>query len=247
MELIPGRLRVGKSKSYNGKVIIPKYPGFTPIVVLTKDSSSYGELSPYHLTNEQGQILENCWQMSKVYKFVPPVKIPYSSGNKKIVWEWPGEIHIDDNGNLTDEYWKWRMSGKNNPEPVRAPVGWKHLKNCVFALEKDEPISDGNPKLNYIEARYKIYLPIYMNAVIKEPKFRDLRNRWLNGENLLIIEVDGPHQESLNYYKDKYQVGDDFIENDSVEATETNLTILINDPKHPFGHGYCLAWTLSQK
>lgn len=242
-----GRLRVGKSKSYNGKVIISQYSGFTPIIVMTKSSSAYGELGPYDLRNEQGQIIENIWQFSKAYQWIPQIKMPYSSGNKKIVWEWPAETHIDSNGNLTEEYWKWRMTGKNNPEPVRAPVGWKHLKNCLFSLEKDEPISETNPKLDYIESRKKIYVPIYMNAVIKEPKFSELYNRLRNGENLLIIEVDGPHQESLNYYKEKYGVSDDFIQNDSVEAIEGNLGILLNDPKHPFGHGYSLAWTLLQK
>ncbi|CAH6419934.1 Hypothetical protein HVR_LOCUS996 [uncultured virus] len=241
-----GKLRVGRSKYINGKVILPQYPGFTQIVVLTKSSSPYGDLGPYHLKNGQGQILENIHQFSKVYQTVPKVSIPYSSGNSRIVWNWPAEIHIDSNGNSTNEYWKWRTTGKNNKEPVRNPVGWSHLKNCLFALEKDEPLSESNPKLDYIESRKRIYLPIYMRAVVKEPSFWELRNRRLNGENLLIIEVDGPHQESLNYYKDKYNVGDDFIEKDSVEATESNLAILLNDPKHPFGHGYCLAWSLSR-
>lgn len=184
--------------------------------------------------------------ISKAYESVPAVTIPYSSGNKTIVWNWPTETHIDINGNLTPAYWKWRVTGKNHNQPVRNPVGWKHLKNCLFSLEKDEPISEFNPKLDYIESRKRIYLPIYMNAVVKEPKFWELHNRWMNGENLLIIEVDGPHQDSLNYYKEKYGVKDDFIENDSVEATEQNLSILLNDPKHPFGHGYCLAWTISR-
>jgi hypothetical protein len=242
---VKGRIRVGKSKFYNGKVIIPQYTNFTPIIVMPK--TEYESLDPYHLKNEQGQILECVWQFSKVYQFVPQVSVPYSSGNKKIVWQWPSEIHIDNNEILTDKYWNWRSTGKNNSEPVRAPVGWKHLKNCLFALEKDEPISETNPKLDYIESRKKIYFPIYMKSVIKEPKFCELYNRLHNGENLLIIEIDGPHQESFNYYKEKYGVGNDFIENDSIEATEQNLGILLNDPKHPFGHGYCLAWTLMLK
>ena len=77
------------------RVILPQYPGFRQIVVLTKGSSQYGELSPYHLRNEQGQLLENIWQFSKIYPKVPRMSIPYSSRNSKIVWKWPGEVHID--------------------------------------------------------------------------------------------------------------------------------------------------------
>ena len=241
-----GRLRVGKSKFYNGRVNIPKYDEFTNIIVLTEKSSpEYASLGPYNLKNEQGQIIECIWQFSKCYKNVPQVKVPISSGDSTLAWEWPAETHIDSDGNFTQEFWRWRMTGKNHNQPVRCPVGWKHLSSCLFSLEKDEPISESNPKLDYIESRKKIYVSIYMAAVIKEPKFFELRDRLLKGENLMIIEVDGPHQESLNYYKEKYNVSDNFIENDSVEATAENLAILLNDSKHPFGHGYCLAWALS--
>jgi len=50
--------------------------------------------------------------------------------------------------------------------------------------------------------------------------------------------------ESMKYYQEKYSVTNNFIEADSVEATEHNLAILLNDGKHPFGHGYCLAWAM---
>jgi len=71
--------------------------------------------------------------------------------------------------------------------------------------------------------------------------FARLQQRHQNGENLLIIEVDGPHQESINYYKQNYGVGDEFIINDTMLCTRENLGIMLNDPKHPFGHGYFLA------
>jgi len=241
---IRGSLRVGRSKFIEGRTIMPSFPNFKMIYVLTKKSSPYGELGPYELKNEQGQIIENVWQFSKVYENVPQVSIPYSSGNKKIVWEWPKECHLDQQGILTNEYWNWRLTGKNNSEPVRNPVGWTHYKACLFSVEKDEPISSTNPRLSYIEARKRIYFPLYMQAVVKEPKYLSLKQMLNNGENLLITEVDGPHQESLEYYKEKYNIKDDFIVDESIEVNEANMAILLNDPKHPFGHGYCLAWTL---
>jgi len=53
-----------------------------------------------------------------------------------------------------------------------------------------------------------------------------------------------PHQESMDYYKQTYNVSDDFIENGTMLATEENLMLMMVDPKHPFGHGYCLAMAL---
>lgn len=37
---------------------------------------------------------------------------------------------------------------------------------------------------------------------------------------------------------------DDFIEGSTMLANDHNLNIMLNDTKHNFGHGYCLAWTL---
>ena len=61
------------------------------------------------------------------------------------------------------------------------------------------------------------------------------------GKNLLILEVDGPHQESLPYYQATYHVNDKFIENHTMLATTDNLNIMLNDTKHSYGHGYVLA------
>ncbi len=101
----------------------------------------------------------------------------------------------------------------------------------------------GKP-LDYIESRKLIYVPLYTDMVSKQPLFASLKNMLQNGTNLLIIEVDGPHQESLEYYKSKYGVADDFIVDDTMLALPENLSIMMNDPKHPFGHGYCLAMAL---
>ena len=63
----------------------------------------------------------------------------------------------------------------------------------------------------------------------------------------MIIEVDGPHQESLNYYKHTYGVSEDFIDKNTISVNENNMKIMLNDTKHPFGHGYCLAMALLDK
>jgi hypothetical protein len=84
-----------------------------------------------------------------------------------------------------------------------------------------------------------------MKLVVKQPDFKKLLKKLKSGINLLIIEVDGPHEDHLNYYKEKYGVADDFIQNNTILVTPDNMNIMLNDDKFPFGHGYCLAMALS--
>lgn len=233
-------IRVGRRKYEGTQTVDPSYEGFTSIIVLMKSHSKYGDLGPYLLKNNKGQIIENVWQFKKVYEKVPYSKQRYSRYSNTIIWEHAEETHIDHNRQLTLEYYNWREKGLNNTYPVRYPVGFDHRHKCVCSID-----DINNPKiLSYIEARKEIYLKEYINAVVRVPNFTELKNRLLNGENLLIIEVDGPHQESMDYYKEKYNVNDDFITDDTILVTSDNMKILLNDSKHPFGHGYCLAMAL---
>lgn len=228
-------IRVGTIK--NGRV--PSYPGYRVIKVLTK-SSPYGELGPYVLKDEKGRIMENIWQFSKVYEKVPKTTQRYSQWDNTIIWDHPEEIHVKD-GELTPEYHAWREKGMRCEYGVRYPVGYTKQARaaCLYAFRdgKDE-------KLDYVEARVKIYFHWYRKLAKKEKKFSYLKKLLEKGENLLIVEVDGPISSSLPYYKEKYNVDDSFIENDTIEVNEKNMEIMLNDTLHPFGHGYCLAMAL---
>ena len=234
-----GQVRVGRIIYKEGKPVHPSFPDFTPIVVLTK-SSKYGSLGPYVLKDEFGCILENIWQFSKVYASVPATKQAYSRFHPKwIAWEYPEKVLTDESGEVLPSYWKWRKAGFQNPYPVRYPAGRASRKNCLYSLKEE-----GGERLSYVEARKQIYLPSYCRLVKKEAQFTELKTRLLYGENLLIIEVDGPHQESLEYYQEAYGVPETFIEEDTILVNLENLRLMLNDPKHPFGHGYCLAAAL---
>lgn len=233
-------IRVGRRIYHsNGKYSDPIYPDFKPIIIMTAGYGKYAALSPFNLTDDNDCFLENVWQFSKVYESVPRSVQRYSRYNPMIIWDHPAEVHLDEDGNLTNEYLNWRKKGIYNPYPVRYPVGYQHRHKCICSLKT--PYSK---QLNYIEARKEIYLPLYLEAVVKEPLFKELKHMLAEGINILIIEVDGPHQESLDYYIKKYGVDDDFINLNSMAATKENLDIMLNDPKHPFGHGYCLAMAL---
>jgi len=231
-------IRVGR-RLYSGNTFTdPSFENFTPIICLTA-KTEYGSLSPYDLWDEDEdgkKCMENIWQFSKVYRHVPKSKQKENRWSDKVIWEHPEEVHWRDN-ELTPEYWAWREKGMRCPYPVRYPVGFASRSDCLFSMWEDK-------RLNYISARKAIYLPLYLKLVVAKPQFDELRQRLAAGENLLIIEVDGPHQESLPYYKERYKVADNFIENSTVLATQENLQLLLNDAKHPFGHGYCLAAAL---
>jgi len=216
------------------------FPNFSTILCLTSGSGKYGALSPYEIKDEQGRLHENLWQFSKVYPQVPLIKSSFSDSVKRIVWDYHEETHFE-SGILKDEYWIWREKGYLNPEPVRYPVGKNLRSTCLFSIPPTAPRGDSSVRLGYVDSRKAIYFPLFVSLVKKYELYGELLERLQNGENLLIVEVDGPHEEDLGYYKSLYGVGNDFIVDNSMEVTPGNIDIMLNDAKNPFGHGYCLA------
>jgi len=238
-----GIVRVGRiTFTSDYKQIKPEMKGFKTILCLSK-SSTYGSLGPYVLKTKENHIFENEWQFRKVYPKVNETKQSLSRWQRNVIaWEHPSETHIDiSTGKPNELYFKWRKKGLENKYPVRYPPGFGRMKDCLYFLQEDDPSGE---KLDYISARKKFYLPVYTRLVQNEPQFLELKDRLKRGENLLILEVDGPHQESLDYYRKKYSVKPNFIINSTMICSEENLRIMLNDPKHPFGHGYCLAAAL---
>jgi len=236
-------IRVGTIKYVKGKKVFPEYKDFKRIEVMTY-STAYGSIGPYCLKDENGQIMENVWQFSKAYAKIPKVVNRYSRYNSKVIWKYPAEVHIGPDGEVNENYWSWRKKGMRNPYAVRYPVGFSKeaRASCLYSLWKNE---EGKyEKLDYVEARKKIYKPVYVELVKKTEKFKKLKKMLEKGINLLILEVDGPQQESLEYYKETYGVSNDFIVNNTISVTPENMNIMLNDTKHAFGHGYCLAMAL---
>ncbi|RYE20044.1 MAG: hypothetical protein EOP45_11675 [Sphingobacteriaceae bacterium] len=244
-------VRVGRLAYTNdGKLVkMPSFDNHTPIVVTTR-YSEYASLSPFFLKSDNDQIIENVYQFAKIYPNVTATTKYLSRASRHFIWNHPSEEHVDQSGQPNDLYWQWRKKGMAANNAIRYPVGFRGRHECVGILW-DDNIHQLDPTakiecnkesfLPYIEGRKKVYYPLYRDSVIKQPNFEQLKQRILGGENLLVLEPDGPHQESLQYYKTTYGVDDDFIVDDSMQATKNNLQIMMDDVKHPFGHGYCLA------
>jgi hypothetical protein len=242
-------------RAYGGRgrvISTPTLPeGHERVVCMINHNPSRGEwggLGPYHLLYN-GWVFENVWQFMKVYPKVPASRETYidREANVTHTWNHPSEVHVDAHGNPTDAWEKWAEKGITSPFPIRYPVGWGRgvRASCLYSVGFDtEGNIDTSLRYDYITARKKTYLRLYDQVVRLHPDFNTLRDKLKSGGRIMIEEVDGPHQESLPYYMTRYGVGEDFIRGSCVNVTVENMRILINDPLHPFGHGYCLAIAL---
>ncbi len=242
-----GKVRVGKCLYKNGKRIDPEYPEFTKIVCLTK-STEYGDLGPYCLKDDKDRLMENIWQFSKIYPKISKNKEKYSRYDSRIIWEWDKDTtfikkDIIKEDIITEDYYIWRKKGMNSKDPIRYPVGYNNMSSCVGVLLEAEKYDIKNA-LGYVESRKKLYGPLYIDLVKKQKRFNELKKRLNNGENLLICEVDVAFQDGMTYYKEKFGVDNNFIENNTMEINQKNFDIVLNDSKYRCGHGYFLAAAL---
>lgn len=120
---------------------------------------------------------------------------------------------IDDKGHPKDEYFKWAASGWNNPRAVRYPMG--------RGAKPEYSYWDGQ-YLGYIEARKKIYGPLYSKAVVKTAGFTKLKELYEKSSLLVIRDFDGYDHVRFNM----------------------SLTDVLNSPVRKMGHAFVLAMLL---
>ena len=121
------------------------------------------------------------------------------------------EEHII-NGEPTPEYFEWAKNGWDNDKAERYPMG--KGRKPLYSLW------DGQ-KLNYIEARKKIYAPLYSKAVEKTEAFKKLKEMYDNGEKIALWDFDGYNNKS---YEE-----------------------VINNPNKTMGHAFVLAMMLENQ
>lgn len=115
------------------------------------------------------------------------------------------------NGEVSKEYWAWAEKGWANKWGDRYPMGRGAIP--AFSLWKGE-------KLGYVEAREKIYLPLYAKAVVKTEAFQKLKEMSLR-ESLTLVDFD------------VYSSG------------TQNLGKSLKNPARKFGHGFVLYGLLT--
>lgn len=229
---------VAVAKYYPGGDVV-KVDGFQSILIHTSAKNLGGDLSPYVLTNEKGHLLENIWQFSKLYPKVTKQQVPISKWQPdKIIWDYPEEVHYE-NDEILPAYWNWRALGTANAYAVRYPNGFHGRRKCIFSLwpRADDPTQ--YDKLDYIEARKKIYCGEYFRLAPYTPHFKQLKTMLNNGVNLLIVEVDGPDPDLT--YPPYNQIS---RKNPAMIMNKENVNLLVNDRNKPFGHGFTIATLL---
>lgn len=229
-----GKVYVGKYFGAKTKPILP--PHVRGILIHTSASNLGGDLSPYLLADDQGRFLENLWQFSKVYPSVTAQRqIKSRFHPKDIIWEHPAQTHVTTSGSLTPEYWDWRSKGMSASYAVRYPNGYKGRSKVLYSLPLN---TDPNnlKTLTYIEARKDIYCRLYIELTKDHPTMKKLKQLLAKGTSICIIEVDGPDPEVY-----KGTVIEKHFAEQALEINKEVIQYLINDPSHPFGHGFTLA------
>ena len=168
----------------------------------------------------------NCCSISKNWSkglspfYIGPCELPSGEISKNVENGWQFcktfSVHVDKNNNPTAEYFKWRQNGFNDSRAHRYPMG-KGIKPLYHFLS--------NEKLNYIEARKKIYVPLYGKTVVKTEAFKKLLEEFKKlkeSEILWLWDFDGYDHKALNMtYKDA-----------------------INSEERKFGHAFVLGFLL---
>ena len=120
---------------------------------------------------------------------------------------------VDHEGNPTPSYFTWAKEGWENTRAVRYPMG-KGVKPS-FSWWAGE-------KLPYVEARRRIYLPLYAKGVAQTAAFQQL----------------------LRLYKDSGQVT--LWDFDGYDHTALGMTMkdVVNNPDRSMGHAFIIAHLL---
>ena len=121
--------------------------------------------------------------------------------------------HVDRDCNPTSAYWAWATAGWRNPKAVRYPMG-KGAKP-LYSLW------DGH-RLDYIEARRRIYLPLYIRAVLEttagNQAWRQLLKWREEHDKIYLRDFDGYDH----------------------EAQGLDLSGVLHNTARPMGHGFAI-------
>lgn len=109
--------------------------------------------------------------------FLGPISLykDYISHNVENAWQYSKvyKHHLDPNGEPTEEYFNWACSGWGKIRADRYPMG--------KGTKPEYSYWDGK-KLGYIEARKKIYIPLYIRAVVHTDSYKKLKNLYEQGD-----------------------------------------------------------------
>jgi len=179
-----------------GKVVDQHMPT-VEVVDTTTTTTWNGDLSPF--------IIGQC-----------PLYSGFIAENMENAWQFTKvyKQHTSDAGEPTEEYWKWAKKGWKDQKAHRYPMG----KGKV----PEYSLWDGE-HLGYVDARKKIYGPLYVEAVQKTKGWNQLLQLYNSCTRLYLRDWDGW---------------------DMVRHNMKDLTQVLNNPRRKMGHAFVLKMLL---
>jgi hypothetical protein len=179
-------------------------------------------IGPGYKTPEQGTVINTTsrstdWSRSLSPFFLGPVSLyrNYQSINVENAWQFSKvyEYYLEEDGSVGERYFKWAQDGWNDIKAHRYPMG-KDAKPLYSYWDGEQ--------LTYIEARKKIYIPLYAQAVQKTFAFQKLKKMHEEGGDLYLWDVDGYNHKAMGLSFDQ----------------------VLNDPNRKMGHAFVIAMLL---
>jgi hypothetical protein len=151
------------------------------------------------IKEQDGQVIVNAtsraetiWEKSLSPFYLGPVDLysNFSAKNVENAWEFAKiyKCHIDENGNPNQKYWDWAKKGWDSTRAHRYPMGRGAIPEYSYWNWK---------KLSYVEARKKIYGPLYMKAVQGTEGYKRLEGIRDNEKVLVLRDFDGYNHDNV--------------------------------------------------
>lgn len=96
--------------------------------------------------------------------------------------------HANKQGEPTQDYWLWATKGWDDSFAHRYPMG--KGRKPLYSLWNKE-------KLGYIDARKRIYIPLYAKAVVKTKGFAQLKEICQGDKDVYLRDYDGYNHKKL--------------------------------------------------
>jgi len=142
----------------------------------------------------------------------------YISKNMENAWQYSKVYrqHTDSTGEPTEEYFKWASYGWKSDWAHRYPMGKGNKPEYSWWKGK---------KMSYLEARKRIYCPLYASAIENTSALKKLKEMYSSGKDLWLWDFDGyDHISKGMTYRD-----------------------VINNDKRPMGHAFVIAMVIENK
>jgi len=159
------------------------------------------------------------WSRNLSPFFLGPCKLydGFESLNCENAWQFTKvyKKFVGKDGNPSPAYWDWAVEGWNSKWAYRYPMGKGMIPEYSYWAGE---------KLGYVEARKKIYVPLYYKAVRATIAYHKLKREYQNNSIIYLWDFDGYDNESLGM----------------------SLIDVLNCPTKKMGHAFVLARMLEK-